>query len=454
MCFRKKEEFIPTDAPIAEQARPFLEHRRRLSDLDFENANNVEIAIYCLNANPTMARDLDVNDPRGLAILKIWVRKDYSNYLLCINNNVNHIELLTLYIIGKLYKTLGTGNEGISLLASYDKKLLINYQYETKSGETISYFDKNLGVPTALVAKANLRLKLVNAQVLVNRIDIALRYLDMALVTNFITGIINKNMRDTILSFINSNELSFYDLPQYYTDINQAVFAKLSAQFAECGLALTEFTLSDISVPNNTDKLLRDSFFAISEAERMKEHEYKMEKEALDLYERKASIHSKYPDFPITLTEAEKDFALNRYLTRIGKDTSLSADINDKVLENRKVVNKGTVTTERKISAPKLIKKSNKVRLIYAISVAVMYFIAFLCFIPGVKVGFSLLACVTLISGVAGLVLFDKLKNGNKKEQIIDTGYRRENDMYIKQQQDIEVSENDTEKSDGHDNLN
>ena len=35
MCFRKKEEFIPIDAPIAEQARPFLEHRRRLSDLDF-----------------------------------------------------------------------------------------------------------------------------------------------------------------------------------------------------------------------------------------------------------------------------------------------------------------------------------------------------------------------------------------------------------------------------------
>lgn len=442
MCFKKKEEVIPIDAPIAEQARPYLTHKKSLNELDYENANHVKIAIYCLNANPTMARDLDLNNSKELAILKIWINNDYSNYLLCIKNKIDHIDLLTMYIVEKLLKTLESSNESVALLLSYDKRLLINYQYETKNGEAISYFDKNLGIPTSLVAKANLKLKLIDAQKLVESIDVALKLIDMSLVSSFIVGIINRILRDEILNFINSKGLSFYDLPQYYTEINDGVYEKLSKHFSECGLKLTDFSLYDVSVPNNTDKLLRDQYFAIYESERIKEHEYKMEKQALDLYERKAAIHSKYPDFPITLTEAEKDFALNRYLMRIGQNTSLTADIKDEVLEVRKVENKGTVTAERKIAAPavpSIIKKSNKPRLIYGISVAAMYLIALICFSGGAVLGFSMLAVVTFIAGISAIVCFDKLKYGGNTEATENIGYRRESDMYINQQLETQI---------------
>ena len=137
MCFKRKDE-IPKDAPIYEQARPYLEYRKRLSELDLKSANDVEIAIYCLNVRPTLLRELDVTDAKDLAILKIWVRKDYSNYLLCIKNNVDHASLLTIYLAEKLNATLKASGGGVSLLSSYDKKLIINYQYETKSGETVS----------------------------------------------------------------------------------------------------------------------------------------------------------------------------------------------------------------------------------------------------------------------------------------------------------------------------
>lgn len=434
MCFKKREKDIPVDAPIAEQARPYLEHKKRLTELDFSKVKDVEIAIYCLNVNPPMVQDLNVNVERELSILQIWIKRDYSNYLLCVKNKVDHTALLTLYLTEKLQKTLNSALEGVSLITSFDKKLVLNYMYETKRGETISYFDKALGVPTSLVAKANVKLKLIDAQKLVEKIDIDVKYIDMSIVTNFVTASLNRIVRDTILSFIATKNLSYYDLPQHYTLINGGILDNLREYFRTCGLDATEFALSDISVPNNTDAMLKNQFFAIAEAERIKTYEQRMESASLDLYERKAAIHSKYPDFPLTLTEAEKDLALNRYLTRMGRDTSLKADIEEKQLTDRTIANDGTVTTERKVSIPTYIKKSNKFRLVYGIMVALIYVVSLSMFAIDIGAGLVSLGIATLIAGMTAFFGYNRLKYGSKTKQIIDTDYSRGGDMYISQE--------------------
>lgn len=452
MNLKKHEKSIPVDAPISEQARPYLEHKKRLTELDFSKVKDMEIAIYCLNVNPPMVKDLDVNVDRELAILKIWIKRDYSNYLLCLKNKVDHIALLTLYLTEKMQKTLTSVNEGVTLITSFDKKLVLNYLYETKRGETISYFDKALGVPTSLVAKANVKLKLVDAQKLVEKIDIDIKYIDMSIVANFVTAGLNRIVRDTILSFIASKNLSYYDLPQHYTVINNGILDNLREYFVKCGLDATDFALSDISVPNNTDAMLKNQFFALAEAERVKTYEQKMESASLDLYERKAAIHSKYPDFPITLTEAEKDFALNRYLTRIGKDTTLKAEIEEEKIADRKIINDGTATAERKISMPTFVKKSNKFRIVFGIMVAVLYVIALSMFAVTVQAGLIALACATLISGLTAFFGYNKLKYGSKTKQIIETDYSRGGDMYIRQEVESghanEATENEVKTGD------
>ena len=448
MWLNKKEKTISSDAPISEQAVPYLEYRKRLSELDFKKLKDVEIAIYCLNVNPTMIKDINVNSERDLTVLKIWIKRDYSNYLLCLKNKVDHIDLLTLYISEKLKKTRDIYDKDMALITSYDKKLVFNYQYETKKGETISYFDKALGVPTSLVARARVKLKLMNAQKLVEKIDIDIKSIDLAIVTGFITSILNTIVRDTILSFINSKNMSFYDLPQHYTVINKGILNNLNECFNECGLAALDFSISDISVSDNTDTLLKNQFYAIAEAERVKAHEQRMESASLDLYERKAAIHNKYPNFPITLTEAEKDMALNRYLTRMGEDTELKADIRDGKLGTRKVDIDGTTTNERKIAPPTFTKQSNGFRIFYAVMVSVLYVIALIMFSAGLGVGLICLGCATFISGITAFACYKRLKYGNKKQQIIDTDYEREGEMYISQEvEDVSSSESDEQVS-------
>lgn len=413
MCFSKKEKQIPDDAPIVDRARPYLEHKKSLTDLDARKKADMEIVNFCLRSVPSMVTEFNLDHKDEMAILKKWITNDYSNYLICAKNGVTHIELLTLYVWKKTQATL-SGNDGMSLISSFDSKMVIQYHYETKQGETISYFDKALGVPTSLVAVADLKLKLIDAQKLVEKIDVEIKYLDAVIISNFITATLCRIVRDEILSFISEHDATFYDLPHYYTAINQKILESLQATFESCGLEATDFALTDISVPNNTDKLLQNQFFAIAEAERIKAYEQRMEKASLDLYERKAEIHNKYPDFPLTLTETEKDLALNRYLKRMGQDTELRAEIQEKRIPQRVKEKGGTVTVAHTSSAPTFVETDKKFRLIFFIITAVLLIFSFSMFALSSVAGLATLGSSVLVCGLIAFFGYKKLKYGNQ----------------------------------------
>lgn len=417
MSLGNKEKQIPDDAPIIDRARPYLEHKKSLSALDARKKTDMEIVNFCLKSVPSMVTEFNLENTNELSMLLQWVTNDYSNYLICAKNGVTHIALLTLYVWKKMQATMSK-DANMSLISSFDNKMVVQYHYETKQGETISYFDKVLGVPTSLVAVADMKLKLINAQKLVEKIDIDIRYIDAAIVSNFITATLCCIVRDDILSFISQNDASFYDLPHYYTAINQKILESLKTAFGSCGLEPTYFALTDISVPNNTDKLLQNQFFAIAEAERIKAFEQRMEKASLDLYERKAEIHSKYPEFPLTLTETEKDLALNRYLKRIGQNTALKAEIKEKQIPQRVKEKSGTVTVEHTAPAPTFVEKNHKFRNVFIIISVVLLVFSFSMFALSIVAGLATLGSSILVCGLTAVFGYKKLKYG---EQTVTT---------------------------------
>lgn len=330
-----------------ERVVPILERRQELTILDINREDDRAAICTCLKSDVSLAKTLDLSRPDQLAILKVWLKDNYRNYLLCHNCGVQHPDLLFYYLKNKLRDDAYAGNQvsTMALATSLDKKLIFNYSYTTKQGETIAYFDQLLGVPTSLVVNANVKLKLLDAQKLLARIDIDVPYIDLSVITDFITCYLSRVVRDTVLSFIREKELSYYDLPQHYTALNQSVEENLGACLQDSGLVVVSCLIRDINVTDNTDVLLRHQFFALAEDERVKAHEQRLAQAALDLYERKAAIHEKYPNFPLSLTEAEKDLAMNRYLMRMGRDTTLRADIKEIQLgirETRRVDKIGT----------------------------------------------------------------------------------------------------------------
>lgn len=441
---KKKEKVMSESAPIEERSRDYLEHKKQLKELSYNKKSDMEILSFCLRSVPSKVKELDAETESNRELLKKWIEADYSNYLICEKYNVYHIDLLTLYLTKKLKATV-TGLDNMSLLTSYDKKMLVNYRYETKKGETISYFDKALGVPTSLVATAELKLKLENALKLVETVDVEVKYIDAVIVNNFITSTLNRVVRDTILNFIDSNDVSFYDLPHHYTAINLGVLEALRAAFEPCGLNVTDFVLSDISVPNNTDQMLKNQFFAIAEAERVKAYEQRMEKTSLDLYERKAEIHSKYPDFPLTLTETEKDLALNRYLTRTGHNTTLKADIKEEKISKRDKKFGGTATAEHAAVPTVLVDKSNRFRVVFILMAIVFTIIALSMFAVAVKAGLIALGVDVLVCGLIASFGYNKLKYGSAKAKVIGEDDESESSDASQAQQPQQPSESGDE---------
>lgn len=455
-----------TNETIPERAQPFLEYRRRLGELDLRYNENITLALYCLSINPGLIKDLDLNDEFDAAAIEEWFmgcrkyRDSYgdehvlggpSSYFSCLRSGAESTELLALYLKSKLKSTIEPVGKELSLFDSFDKKIVLNYQYETKRGETVSYFDQTLGIPTILTARARVKIKLIDVQKFVEKVDVSLREIDAKLVRDYLTVILNRVVRDTILSFIAEKNLSFYELPQAYTLLNQNITASLQKPLADAGLVLLNFSLSDIALPDDTNEMLKDQLFAIAETERTKALEQRMATQAMDLYERKADIHEKHPNYPVTLTEAEKDFALRRYLNRIGKDTRLRANINKKALKDRVMANQGTLTENGELLTPDGYKnKRNKFRIFFGVMATLLFLVAFGVFSSSLSSGLIALGVAVLATGLTGILGYDKLKEESEPLPLYNLGGDEEDETEPKPILDeLEVEVDEMNESNG-----
>ena len=310
--------------------------------LDFTSAQDRTSALNCLNKKQLLARRLNVNNHGQLEVLKLWVESKYENILVLTAEQRNK-ELIDIFLEGKFRNQLAQwakdggdpfGNS-VALIHSYTKQQLICYNYETKEGEAVSYFDETLGIPVKLKTEASLKLKLTDALKLVKKIDIELERVDLTITINLINNIITDCLRSALLEIIDGQKISYYDIPKHYPEIRDALTEQLQSAFAKCGLSLSDLKLNDIYLTNDIDEQLENQYFALAKIARVKEFEYKLEEQSLKLYEQKAKIHSHYPDFQPGLTEAEKDLALERYLKRVGKAKEVTVKVHQEVLPDR-----------------------------------------------------------------------------------------------------------------------
>ncbi len=429
MCFKKDP--TPQD-PISEAAKPYLTGKKPFLNLDFTNYRDREIALYCLKRNTALLQQLDKEQASHVSLLSSWIDKDFSNYIHIYNFKLSTPALLERYLYLKFRATKSYDTD-LSLMHSLKGKMMLCYRYTTKKGETISYFDNSLGVPTPLLVTADLRLKMINPDAFITALDYHITILDLPLAFDKIHAVINKSIRDSLLRFIMDNHLTYYQLPQFYSELNAAVADNLNVALKTYGLEVVDLNILDISISNNTQELFEKQYFAISEARRVKEYEYAMEETALNLYEKKAEIHNKFPEFPVTLTEAEKDFALNRYLNRNGIDTSLSAEIRKKHLESPDEVRHEGTLTKGKTTKPPILQPSN-FKKVYFIALVIMLLVSISICFGSVAGGLIAIGITALIFGIIAVAKYPAfLKTENQDD---NSAYLRQLEDYGREAED------------------
>lgn len=365
---------VPEDATQA--VKDIVDGKLDMLLLDYTSDKVKEIVLQCLKEKPSLAQGLDVNDENQREILKRWVDCNYSNLLL-LDKNQRHTELVNIYLehIFKAQLQLWHDENNawfkdISIEHSFTGQQVIHYSYITKEGELVSYFDNYLGMPVKLKTQAALKIKITNALSLVKGLDIELEKVDLGTLAKFINIRINNCLRDTILGTIEAKKISYYDLPRFFSFIKDKLTSGLQSQFTKCGLAVTDADIKDISITNDAIEKFENQYFTFAQLARKKEFENKLEAASLKLYEQKAAIHDKYPNFATGLTEEEKDRALERYLKRIGKDIKPEVEeIKREVIE--KVADPGKLPPKKPEDEqpipPKALAKNDTFRVLYGI---------------------------------------------------------------------------------------
>ena len=301
------------------------------SELDFTNPVDVFVAKGALQVNIAFLENLDQNDPSQLNLMLVALANNTRGILHIQNPNE---KLIATYVKARLAET-AKALPGAMLLNSFDNKPVISLQYESHDGETISYFDEKLSLLTDLKVNAQAKFKIDDAAALANKLDVSLEYFNAQFLIDAVTPVITDAIRKELLTLAKVDGVTFFDLSANYGKLAERILATANEILAAYGIVINAFAINNIESLNNSHADIENQYLTIAKEKCWKTYQNEMQAAALVNYEKKAEIHNKYPEFAATLTEEEKDLALNRYLEKNGKAEKKTLPFQKKLLTKR-----------------------------------------------------------------------------------------------------------------------
>ena len=296
---------------------------KRVGNLNPERENHVEVVFQYLQSKPSVIKTLHTEVEN--VFIKKCVEKDYKLFLhLTPEQYDEEMANNFLYtVLAKSYKQNVKAKDNEQFIGrSYDESLVLNVLYQTHDGEQIYYYDNQLEVPTFLIANIQFSFKVNSAISLFRKLDTSLTMIGYNKVVNELTRWVNVAYRQAIHTFISNEKLDVYKLTGLYGEIENELYNELNKILEGSGLSVYRINVNKINIPENTYKLLEKQSLELVNEKNRRNNELEYEKMSLENYALKAEIHSRNPGFELTLTEAEKDFALNRYITKHDVDTN------------------------------------------------------------------------------------------------------------------------------------
>lgn len=312
--------------------------KTHLDALDLTDPLIFEAAIRALRKSVDLVKGFVIDTPEKEKLIITWVEEDYKR-ITCLAESQLTSEIINAYFIKRMQDTYIGAKEvplGNMCYSSYDKSLILVLTWETTKTEVLRYFDKELGVPAELRGKVCIKIKITDAMKLLKAVDIDLRYVDFQYIAGEFRGLTEKTYREVLFEVMDEKNAGYLTLGKYFTQISRQIKEKLSYVAAEWGVEIKDAEVKEIDMPSNLMEIVRQEYINISRERSRMDFEQTVAENSLKNYEKKAEIHSKYPQFQMTLTEAEKDNALDRYLKRVEKYKKEIVDVKDKQLQDDK----------------------------------------------------------------------------------------------------------------------
>ena len=293
---------------------------------------------------------------------------------------------------------------------SLDEKNTFTYSYVTVTDDQLNYMDKDVGVPLSLKSSIKATLRLSDAMKLLDKMDTSVAYLGIQKIKGELFDVLTSQYKASLGAFLAEKGFGFYSLGGALGEAQEYIKRDMAEKFAEYGIAVSEFVIRKIAIPEDVQSRVEDLAFTIRQERAEMEAEAELARISLKNYEEKLAIESKYPDAEHSLTEHEKDLALKRYLRKSG-------------LYSEETVDRAIALGQHEERADKVINKQVDVRPFepkkssfkagYFALLALCLFIVFIALISAESFATPLvmLGIVIFIFGIVGALNFDKLKS-------------------------------------------
>ena len=290
-------------------------------DLDLSVAEDVADVRAAISAAPeTVFSRLSLDDVASQEFLFAWVKMNPEN-LLQIPANLYFPEIMEIYFYHQIKETAPetSADCNFTIYKGVDGYYSLDVHYETDEGEEIRYIDSQLKMPVAMRSKFDSRVKIYDIIKFLSAIDVDLATLTYSQISAYVKDMLLNAYRTVIMAVVDKKQVGYYSLARYYRTISGAMMSLFEGDFDRTGILLTEFQIRELALPQQALDQAADHYYAYRELEREMEFRNRCEQLSLDTYERKAEIHEKCQSFPVGMTEAEKDFAFDRFLKKMGR---------------------------------------------------------------------------------------------------------------------------------------
>lgn len=263
--------------------------------------------------------ELDASVQADRESLLTWIKNDSENFTrLKYPSRQYFPEICKIFVCSRLTKTDDSSGKN-RFCYSLDFHPCIKLEYTTYKSEEIEYYDTELGIVTYLESQFAIVFKIMDCLKLLKALDINAADISIGCVYEKLRTIALQAWREVVMSIVENDKIGFYHFAQNFSVIAAKFAAVINAKLEAYGVTASNITISKMTIPESVREQIRQHSYENKCENDRYTAEVKFAGMYLEHYRKKAEIQSTYGTAE-TLTEFEKDRALERYLVRVNNE--------------------------------------------------------------------------------------------------------------------------------------
>lgn len=390
-----------------------------MNEVGIDTENQRQALLAAVEKRNALLKALDGEDAEKK--LKYILSKD-KNYKLFVQLTEEQYTdtLAQIYLYGRMSEVnfaITGDNYQLNIGKSFDGKIILTYTYVTGSDEAVHYMDSELGLPLSIKSGLKLVLKVDDGIMLIKSLDTSVLQLGPKKINAVLFDTLVSRYRAYFAEYISEKKVGYYTMCSTLCDIQSSIMAKLGGAYAPFGISVSELVIRKMAIPEDIKNKVEELAFRIRQRHAETEANAELAGISLRSYEEKLAIQAKYPDIEPSLTEYEKDLALQRYLAKVGR--AEEEEIDHEISISGKV-DATDASIVKQIDVVPEEKKYNTFKIGYIATLALSIFIAFIVMSSNLGAGLIMLAVVAAIFGAVAAFNIERFSSQAEKNAVAD----------------------------------